>query len=48
MVEMICVLPARILNEHIVFSLQSGKNTLNQYAWIFRNPGFFDAQEGGL
>lgn len=44
MVEMIHVLPARILNEHIVFSLQSGKNTLNQYAWIFRNPGFFVSQ----
>lgn len=48
MVEMICVLHARVLNEDIVFSLQSAKNTLNHYAWIFRNPGFFDAHEGGL
>lgn len=41
MVEMICVLHARVLNEDIVFSLQSAKTHTESLCLDFSEPGLF-------
>ncbi len=41
MVEMICVLHARVLNEDIVFSLQSAKKPTESLCLDFSEPGLF-------
>lgn len=41
MVEMICVLHARVLNEDIVFSLQSAKKHFESLRLDFSEPGLF-------